>query len=86
MFVLKKTHKKAMADWLEITKETVAAVKKRAESDQGMTQRALDAERSINDSLRAEIESMKPDFLFGQQRRLQNQRAGQKRKAKRAAK
>lgn len=60
MFILKSTHKKAMADIFALTKEAIDEVKKRAESDHTINQRALDAERSITVSLRAEIEELRP--------------------------
>lgn len=60
MFMLKSTHKKAMADIFSLTKEAIDEVKKRAESDITVNKRALDSERSITASLRAKIEELKP--------------------------
>lgn len=86
MFMLKSTHEKAMADIFSLTKEAIDEVKKRAESDRTINQRALDAERSITASLRAEIEAMKPDYELGKKRRAAYEADNAKRKAARAVK
>lgn len=51
-----------------------------------LNQQALDAERAIAKSLRADIEEMTPDYELGKQRRAQYQKDNAKRKERRAAK
>lgn len=75
MFILKSTHERLIG---------LAKAEKQAERDMG--QRTLDIQRSINKSLRAEIEAMTPDYELGKRRRELQEADNAKRKAARAAK
>ena len=83
MFIFKTTHDKLIAEaFLAGVQNAQKTRNAEAETDQ----RALDAARSMNAKLLAQIDEMTPDYQFGKARREQNRRAEENRKIKRAAK
>lgn len=64
----------------------MAHEKAKRQADNEINQRALDAERAIVRSQRAEIEAMRPDYELGKKRRAAYDADNAKRKAARAGK
>ncbi len=77
--MLKKTHEKVLAH-ADAVREINHSVWRAHD------QYVIEVERSINASLRAEIEAMKPDFELGRHVRTMRKAQDERRKAERAAK